>query len=419
MDEVRPCLEAFAAQMLGGLSRSDQRAKGELYLRGLMLDGKRKSMQPMAERLGVDHQQLQQFVTSSTWDHVEVRRRMARWADEFVDPEAYVIDDSGFPKDGSGSPGVARMYSGTLGKVANCQIGVSVHAVTDWASAAINWALFLPASWDDTTIGDTAAAAAITRRRTRCRIPDQVRHREKWRLALDMLDQITGGPDSDGWGLPERPVVADAGYGDITEFRLGLEARGVPYAVAVKSTTSAYPVDATPTAPPYAGRGRPPTPRYRTDPNNLAGLALAAGRRALHRVTWRHGSRRNARNPTAAMRSRFLALRVRPANHAIPRNPDGSLPECWLIAEWPPGKPEPTDYWLSTLPIGTPLRDLVRLAKIRWRIEHDYRELKDGLGLDHFEGRSYLGWHRHVTLAAVAQAFCTQLRYDPKARAPA
>src|SRR4051812_25293491 len=114
-----------------------------------------------------------------------------------------------------------------------------------------------------------------------------------------------------------------------------------------------------------------------------------------------------------------LALRVRPANRDIPRGADGSLPDCWLIAEWPPGKPEPTDYWLSNLPIETPLRDLVRLAKIRWRIEHDYRELKDGLGLDHFEGRSYGGWHRHVTLAALAQAFCTQLRNDPKAPAPA
>jgi SRSO17 transposase len=423
MDQVRPRLEAFAAAMLGGLARSDQRAKGELYLRGLLLDGKRKSMQPMAERLGVDHQQLQQFVSSSTWDHVEVRRRLARWADEFIDPEAYVIDDSGFPKDGVDSPGVARMYCGTLGKVGNCQIGVSVHAVTDWASAAIDWRLFLPASWDETTTTDPDIAAQIIRRRARCKIPDEVRHREKWRLALDMLDRILGpehdGESDGGWGLPERTVVADAGYGDATEFRLGLAERGLGYVVAVKPTTSAYPVDAVPTAPPYTGRGRPPTPRYREDPTNLAGLACAAGRAGLHRVTWRHGSRKNAANPTAAMRSRFMALRVRPANRDIPRNPDGSLPECWLLAEWPPGEPEPTDYWLSNLPADAPLRDLVRLAKIRWRIEHDYRELKDGLGLDHFEGRSYLGWHRHVTLTSLAQAFCTRLRYDPKAPAPA
>jgi SRSO17 transposase len=424
MDQVRPRLEAFAAEMLGGLARSDQRAKGELYLRGLMLDGKRKSMQPMAGRLGVDHQQLQQFVSSSTWDHVEVARRIARWAEGFVRPEAYVIDDTGFPKDGAGSPGVARMYSGSLGKVGNCQIGVSVHAVTDWASAAINWRLFIPKSWDDTSTVDPDSVAEIQRRRARCRIPDTVTHREKWRLALDMIDQITADagtadPDTERWGLPNRPVVADAGYGDNTEFRLALTDRGLPYVLAVKGTTSAYPAAAGPTTPAYTGRGRPPAPRYRDDPTNLAALALTAGRRALRTITWRHGSRKNARNPTAAMRSRFLALRVRPANRDIPRTPDGALPECWLIAEWPPGKPEPTDYWLSTMPPDTPSRELVRLAKIRWRIEHDYRELKDGLGLDHFEGRSYLGWHRHVTLTTLAQAFCTLLRYDPKAPAPA
>ena len=427
MEQVRPRLEAFAAEMLGGLTRADQRAKGELYLRGLMLDGKRKSMQPMAARLGVDHQQLQQFVTSSTWDHVEVRQRVARWADGFIEPEAYVIDDSGFPKDGTDSPGVARMYSGTLGKVGNCQIGVSVHAVTDWASAAIDWQLFIPESWDETTATDPKTAGEIVRRRARCKIPDEVRHREKWRLALDMLDRILGpepgqesaGGEPPGWGLPVLPVVADSGYGDATGFRLGLAERGLHYIVAVKPTTSAYPVDAVPVAPPYTGRGRPPVPRYREAPTNLAALARTAGRAGLRRVTWRHGSRKNARNPTAAMRSRFLALRVRPANRDIPRNPDGGLPECWLLAEWPPGEPEPTDYWLSNLPPDTPLRDLVRLAKIRWRIEHDYRELKDALGLDHFEGRSYLGWHRHVTLTALAQAFCTQLRNDPKAPAPA
>ena len=420
MDQVRPRLVAFAAEMLGGLARSDQRATGELYLRGLMLDGKRKSMQPMAARLGVDHQRLQQFLTSSTWDHVEVRKRVARWADEFICPDAYVIDDSGFPKDGADSPGVARMYSGTLGKVGNCQIGVSVHAVTDRASAAIDWRLFLPKSWDDTTTTDAADVPEIQRRRARCKIPDSVRHREKWRLALDMLDEVLGGESAEGgWSLPARPVVADAGYGDATEFRLGLAARDLPYVVAVKGSTSAYPADVVPTAPSYPGRGRPPTPRYREEAASLTGLARAAGRRALHQVTWRHGSRKNAPNPTATMRSRFVALRVRPANRDIPRNPDGSLDECWLIAEWPPGEEEPTDYWLSNLPADTPLRTLVGLAKIRWRIEHDYRELKDGLGLDHFEGRSYLGWHRHVTLTALAQAFCTHLRHDPKAPAPA
>jgi SRSO17 transposase len=420
MEQVRPRLEAFVAEMLGGFTRADQRAKGELYLRGLMLDGRRKSMQPMAERLGIDHQQLQQFVTSSTWDYGEVRRRMACWAEGFVRPEAYVIDDTGFAKDGIDSPGVARMYSGTLGKTGNCQIGVSLHAVTDWASAAINWRLFMPQSWDDTLAGDAGEASEIRRRRARCKIPGEVRHREKWRLALDMLDEAITSPATGGWGLARHPVVADSGYGDATGFRLGLAERGLSYVVAVKGGTTIYPIQATPETLPYTpGRGRPPVPRYREPHTTLKALITATGRRAGRNVTWRHGSRKTAGNPTAAMRSRFLALRVRPANRDIPRNPDGSLPEAWAIAEWPPHEPEPTDYWLSNLPTDTRLRDLVRLAKIRWRIEHDYRELKDGLGLDHFEGRSYLGWHRHVTLTALAQAFCTQLRYDPKAPAPA
>jgi SRSO17 transposase len=414
MAEIRPRLEAFAAEMFAGFARADQRAKGELYVRGLMLDGQRKSMQPMAERLGVDHQALQQFISSSTWEHTEVRRRLATLAQDLVDPVAHVIDDVGFPKDGKDSPGVARMYCGALGKTGICQVGVSVHLVDDQASSAVDWRLFLPESWDDTTITDQAAAAEAKRRRARCAIPDTVRHREKWRLALDMLDEVTGE-----WGLPERPVVADAGYGDTTAFRQGLTDRGLDYVVAVKPTTSAHPGDAVPEQPAYSGRGRPPVPRYPEDPSNLRALVLAAGRRALRRVTWRQGTRKTTGNPTAKMRSRFVALRVRPANRDIPRADDGSLAECWLLAEWPPGKDEPTDYWLSTLDADTPIKTLVRLAKIRWRIEHDYRELKHGLGLDHFEGRSYLGWHRHVTLAAVAQAFCTKLRLDPKAPAPA
>jgi SRSO17 transposase len=416
MTRVRPRLEAFAEQMLGpALRRAEQRANGELYLRGLLTDGARKSMQPMAERLGVDHQRLQQFVSSSTWDYTMVRANLARWALAGVGPDAYVVDDVGFPKDGDASPGVARQYCGALGKTGNCQIGVSVHLVTDAASAAVDWRLFVPRSWDDAATDDPVEAQRIRGRRARSKIPEDVRHVEKWRLALDMLDEMTAG-----WGLPaDRPVVADAGYGDATAFRLSLTARGLTYVLAVKPTTSAYPADATPVALPYGGRGRPPVPRYRDDPANLRTLALAAGRGALRQVTWRQGTRRTKGNPTAKMRSRFLAIRVRPANRDIPRADDGSLPALWLLAEWPPGADEPTDYWLSTLPTSTPLKTLVRLAKIRWRIEHDYRELKTGLGLDHFEGRSFLGWHRHVTLTALAQAFCTVLRLDPKADAPA
>jgi len=421
----------FAARMLGVLPRSDQRAKGELYVRGLLTDGARKSMQPMAERLGVDHQGLQQFITSSTWDYERVRANVANWAVHAIAPDAYVVDDSGFPKDGKASPLVARQYSGTLGKTGNCQIGVSVQMVTDSASVAANWRLFCPSSWDDHKIDDPVAAAQVRARRARAGIPDEVRHREKWRLALDMLDQMltppgdestdgsAGDESAGGWGLPKRPVVGDSGYGDATEFRLGLTERELVYVLQVDPTATAHPGEAVPATAPSTGRGRPPKPRYPDEPVTLRELALTAGRAACHRVTWRNGSKKTKDDPTAAMRSHFLAIRVRPANRHIPRAADGSLPEEWLIAEWPPDKPEPVKYWLSTMSVRTPLTTLVRLAKIRWRIEHDYRELKTGLGVDHFEGRSFVGWHRHVTLTVLAQAFCHLLRLDPKADAPA
>jgi SRSO17 transposase len=413
--QVRPRLAEFASAMLAGaLPRKDQRAKGELYVRGLLTDGARKSMQPMADRLGVDHQGLQQFITSSTWDYRTARANVARWAAQTIDPAAYVVDDTGFPKDGTASPCVARQYSGTLGKTGNCQIGVSVQMVTDHASLAANWRLFCPAAWDDTTIEDVDTAEQVRRRRARAGIPDQVRHREKWRLALDMLDQMTGE-----WALAKLPVVGDSGYGDATEFRLGLAERGFAYVLEVAAITSASAADAAPVVPAYAGRGRPPRPGYPDKPSNLRALALAAGRAAVRQVTWRQGTRKTTGNPTATMRSDFLAIRVRPANHHIPRAADGGLPDVWLVADWPPDTAEPTKYWLSNMDSRTPLKTLVRLAKIRWRIEHDYSELKTGLGLDHFEGRSFVGWHRHVTLTVLAQAFCTLLRLDPKADAPA
>ncbi|MGH3124773.1 MAG: IS701 family transposase, partial [Streptosporangiaceae bacterium] len=380
--EVRPRLLDFAGEMLGGLPRKDQRAAGELYVRGLLTDGRRKSMQPMAARLGVDHQRLQQFITSSTWDYVAVRRNAARWFAASQPAVALVVDDTGFPKDGTASPCVARQYSGTLGKVANCQIGVSVHLVNEHASCAADWRLFCPESWDDQAAPDEVAAAAARRRRDRAGLPDQVRHTEKWRLALEMTGEMTG---PGGWGLLEeitaaggqRPaVVADAGYGGNTAFRLDLEALGWQYVVAVKGTTSAYAGDAQPvTRSLGGGPGRPPKPAYPGPAVNLRQLAIASADTIVP-VTWRQGTRATKGNPDAAMTSHFLAIRVRPANRDIPRAGDGTLPGCWLLAEWPPGADEPAGYWLSTLPAGTPIAGLVRLAKIRWRVEHDYRELK-------------------------------------------
>jgi len=405
---VRGRLEEFAAEMFAPLVRRDQRDKGATYVRGLLLDGRRKSMQPMAERLGVDHQGLQQFVSSSTWAVEEVRERLARRAVEVIAPAAWVVDDTGFPKDGTASPGVARQYSGTLGKVGNCQVGVSICAVTDAASCPLDWRLFLPERWDDAGAATPEAAAAIAERRARAGIPAEARHREKWRLALDMLDELAG------WGLAPPVVVADAGYGDIAEFRDGLSARGRAWVVQVQGGLSAHAEDAVPALVPTSGRGRPSRPRYRSTPVALREHVLAAGRDAVQHVTWRTGSR-------GPLTSHFVVLRVRPAGHhqGERRAADGSLPAVWLMAEWPPEESEPTDYWLSSLSATTDLAELVRLAKIRWRIEHDYRELKTALGLDHFEGRTFAGWHRHVTLVTAAQLFLTLLRTSPKAAAPA
>ena len=396
---VRGRLVVFAEEVFEPMRRKDQRRWGETYLRGLMLDGKRKSVEPMAARLeDGDEQCLQQFVNQSPWRWEPVRERLAVRMTAEIAPEAWVVDDTGFPKQGKKSVGVARQYCGALGKTGNCQVGVSVSAVTAQASCPIDWRLFLPEAWDEDP------------RRTACRVPDEVRHQPKWRLALAMVDELTG------WGIQAPPVLGDAAYGDITEFRSGLEERGIQYVLDVKATTSALPENATPLAPARKpGRGRPPAPRYRRPFGNLAELAAGADQDAWTDITWREGTR-------GAMHSRFLAIRVRPANVKLRRaDPDGELRACWLLAEWPASKDAPTDYWLSNLPADTTIDQLVALAKLRWRVEQDYRELKDALGLDHFEGRSWPGWHHHVTLVSVAHGFLTteRLRRRPPARAAA
>jgi SRSO17 transposase len=387
---------------------------------------------------------LQQFVTTSTWDTTAVRARLAARAVDVVAPQAWVVDDTGFPKDGTGSPGVARQYSGTLGKVANCQIGVSVHAVTDTASCPLDWRLFLPESWDEAKAAPAAVRAAKAKqrktlknapraaapvpadrdaavqvdvaavteaaraRRRRCAIPDKEGHRPKWMLAVEMLDALAAH------GLRPPLLAADAGYGDTSQFRAALDERGILYSVQVKGDALAHTADAATTPRAWSGKGRPPTTMTPIYPDNAVSLVehvIAAGRDAALTVSWREGTK-------GSLSARFVFLRVRPAGHRIPRDPDGSLPERWLIAEWPDTEPEPVTYWLSSQPADTPATDLIRTAKIRWRIEHDYRELKTGLGLDHFEGRSWIGWHRHVTLTAAAQLFLTQLRLtDPTGKA--
>jgi SRSO17 transposase len=389
---ARGRLEAFAGEVFAPMVRRDQRRWGGVYVRGLMLDGKRKSIEPMAARLqDGDEQCLQQFVNQSSWSAAAVRECLARRMSAEIAPEAWVIDDTGFPKFGRMSVGVARQYCGALGKVANCQVGVSISAATAQASCPINWRLFLPAEWDEDP------------RRAVCRVPDDVHHAPKWQLALDMLDELIG------WGIAPAAVLGDAAYGDVTELRMGLEARAIDYVLDSRGATSALPEAATPEQPGWSGRGRPPGPRYRRPFSTLAELALAAGEQACVEICWREGTR-------GAMTSRFAALRVRPTNIKL-RNadPGAELPVCWLLAEWPDGTPAPTNFWLSNLPAETPIERLAALAKLRWRVEQDYRELKDALGLDHFEGRSWNGWQHHVTLVSVAHGFLTteRLRRPP------
>ena len=364
-----------------------------------MLDGKRKSIEPMAARLpDGDEQGLQQFVNQSPWDERVVRANLARRMVAELAPDAWIVDDTGFPKKGGFSVGVGRQYSGTLGRVDNCQVGVSVNAASDEASCPLDWRIFLPEAWDDDQ-----------ERRAKAHVSDEVRHREKWRLALDMIDELMA------WGLVPPLVCADAGYGEITAFRQGLDDRQIAYVVQVKAGTSAFPEQVAPQRPQWSGRGRPPGARYRDEPSSLKDLVLAAGKRSARGVTWREGSH-------GRMHSRFIALRVRPAHRelrAAAHATDTELAVRWLLAEWPSDADAPTDYWLSSLPADTDLKTLVRLAKLRWRIEHDYRELKHALGLDHFEGRSYRGWHHHVTCVSVAHAFLTLERRRPRTRAAA
>ncbi|WP_307135696.1 IS701 family transposase [Streptomyces aurantiacus] len=410
MASVREDLEAFAAELFDGFFRADQRRWGQAYVRGLLLDGRRKSVEPMAARLGEDgnRQALAHFVTTSPWDPAHVRARLAWRMHEVIRPEALIVDDTGFLKDGDASACVSRQYTGTAGKVTNCQVGVSLHLSGEHASAALNWRLFLPPSWDPAS---PEADAAKVARRSRCGIPARAGHVEKWQLALDMIDETRS------WGIGVPLVVADAGYGDAAAFRHGLEERALPYAVGISSRHTAHPAHARPVQPAYAGTGRPPKTQYPDPAQSVKTLVMAAGRAAARPVSWREGSRPGkSRTGLKRMYSRFVALRVRPAGRGVRTATEGpELPERWLLAEWPADEPEPVQFWLSSLPSGMPLATLVRLAKLRWRIEHDYREMKQALGLAHFEGRTWNGWHHHVTLVAAAHAFCTLQRL---ARAP-
>jgi SRSO17 transposase len=380
-------LRHFLKELVTRMGRTERQHWAELYIRGLLLDGERKSIEPMAARLpGADVQALRQFVSQSPWPWEPVQAALAHSVVDALLPEAvYLIDGTSFPKQGTHSVGVARQYCGALGKTANCQVAVTVHLGTETTSVPLTWALFLPEAWTE----DPARRAEVG-------IPPTVTYQTKGQLALAVLARVRG------WGLQPRPVLADTEFGNSWEFREALQTRGYPYCVRVEASTGAWRRLPTPPTPlPTAGRGRPRTRPRRGElppPQALRVLAPALPRIAWRTVTWRPG----AKGP---LTSRFARFPVWCA-HGWQRGGPLALREETCLVEWPADAPAPTKYWLADLrgePLG--LRRLIRLAKGRWRIEQDYRELKDELGLDHFEGRSYAGWYHHMTLVSMAYAF--------------
>ena len=382
LDACANRLKEFLVTVLASVGCSERRHHGWLYVQGLLLDGERKSIEPLAERVPEGNvQALQQFVGQSPWAWEPVRRLLAQHMGEELLPAAgWIVDDSGFPKQGKESVGVARQYSGTLGKVGNCQVAVAVHLTTEAGSMPLDWALYLPRAWTEDA--------------ERCRkagVPESTPFRTKIALALELIDHLLA------WGLSRQPVLADAGYGNNTEFRQGLVDRQLHYVVGVESSTAVWEKPTQRVQPrSRASRGRPRRPYYRGQPRALRDLAAALPAESWRTLTWRQGSQ-------GPQRGRFAACRVQPAHGHVRDRPE--LPPVWLLIEWPAEAEAPAKYWFSNLPEEISLRRLVRLAKLRWRVEQNYQQLKEELGLDHYEGRGWPGWHHHVTLVCLAYAF--------------
>jgi SRSO17 transposase len=379
-------LQPFLEDLLEPMGRSERRRWARVYVHGLLLDGERKSMEPLAARVaGADVQALRQFVGQSPWAVAEVQRRLAlKMVDLLSAPEVWILDETAFPKAGRHSVGVARQYCGTLGKVANCQVTVSLHWSSAEASCPILWRLYLPKEW----FADPARAAEV-------KLPAGTRYRSKTELALEVIDQALA------WELPRLPVVADSFYGNDFGFRQALRERQVSYVVEVEPRTVVWTQEPHGPLPPPKKKGRPrqyPPLATLPRPQNLRAVAEQLPATAWRTMAWRQGSR-------GVERSRFARLRVWAAHGGREQAHPPRVAE-WLLVEGPQGVDQPAKYWLAhgeALPRG--LRTLVRIAKARWRVELDYRQLKEELGLDHYEGRHWLGWHHHVCLVSIAYAF--------------
>lgn len=362
------------------------------YTKGLFLPIERKSVEPMAARLAPAnvrrmHQSLHHIVAEAAWSDAallrEVRRQVVPAWTRKHPLAAWIVDDTGFPKKGTHSVGVTRQYCGQLGKQENCRVAVSLSLATEQASLPVAYQLYLPEIW-----------AQDRERRNQAGVPEEIRFQTKPEIALD---QIRGLVDED---VPRAPVLADAAYGNDHGFRDGLQQLRLEYAVGVQSSTSVWPPGFAP-LPSKAGgvMGRPPKLLRRDErhqPLSVKELALCLSPSDLRRVSWREGTR-------GTMRSRFAALRVRVAHRDYERSQPRE--EQWLLIEWPKAEREPTKYWLSNLPASISVRKLVATAKLRWRIERDYEELKQELGLGHFEGRNWRGFHHHASLCIAAYGF--------------
>jgi SRSO17 transposase len=396
---VRDRLAGFVEEVTGPFVLRVQRENALLYVRGLVEQGGRKSLQPTLFRLEqtpARYESMQQFLADSPWEPEQLVRGCAERVAAEIGVVAWVVDDTGIAKDGKHSPGVKRQYSGTLGKIGNCQIAVSVHAVGERGTLPLGWRLYLPEDWCD----DEA-------RRREAKIPDELVFRTKPQLAAKLCENASG------WRIPAAPVLADSAYGDDSAFRAQLARLELEYVVAVRAETSVFGPETSFAVPVRNGPvGRPRTvARPDRKPESVLSLAKRLPRRVWKTLPCRT---RPAGEP---VRGRFAFVRVVAGNRR--RGPEAPPRWEWLIIEWPPGANAPSDYWLSNLGEDEQPERLARLARLRWAIELDYRQLNGELGLDHYEGRSYVGFHHHAALVTCAHAFLTLERLDPKAPRPA
>jgi SRSO17 transposase len=394
--ETRERLLDFVSVVVQALPHVRQRENAGLYVRGLIEQGDRKSLQPTLFRLeesSARYESLQQFLSDSPWDPALVVRACAERVTPELAVEAWVLDDTGFPKQGKRSPGVKRQYSGTLGKVGNCQIGVSLHAVGRRGTAPLGWALYLPEEWCEDA-----------ERRSKAKIPASAVFKTKPELGVELAERAAS------WQVPKAPLLGDQAYGDNTALRTQLDDARLEYVLAVAPATKVFAPETVFVAPERDGGPGRPKSRLLPDrePETIGELIHRLAEGAARTISFRDGPRGEP------LESRFVFARVRAAHNRAKATPWPPREE-WLIAEWPVEAEQPTDYWLSNLPADSELERLARLARMRWKIELDYKQLKGELGLDHYEGRSWIGWHHHTALVTVAHGFLTLERLCPRA----